>query len=113
MEEAERLSKLIAAVVFHKYAEELPAAEEYAISQDELLLGDLRCLSAMGSINEAENLLFERLESNPNPQILSVAGIFYRELSQLTDEELDKADFSRTEIMDGIQSVERIAASIK
>lgn len=112
MEEAERLSQMIAAVVFQKYAEEIPGVEEYAISQDALLLGDLRRLSLAGHINEAENLLFQRIDQHPDAHNLSVAGIFYRELSQMTDEELSKADFSRTEIMDGIASIERIAAAL-
>lgn len=112
MEEAERLSKLIAAVVFQKYAEEIPVAEEYAISQDALLLGDLRRLCLAGRINEAENLLFQRIEQHPDANNLSVASIFYRELSQMTDEELDKADFSRIEIMDGIASIQRIADAL-
>ena len=111
MEEAERLTKLIAAVVFQKHMEEEQGVQEYAISQDAMLLGDLRRMVMTGEINEAENLLFERLQQKPTPQAFSAAGIFYRELSALTDEALRQANFSRQEIMDGLRSVERIAQS--
>lgn len=109
MEEAERLTKLIAAVVFQKHLEEEQSGVEYSISQDEMLLGDLRRMTQAGSINEAENLLFERLLADPTSHNFSVAGIFYEELSQLTDEELNCASFSRQEIMEGLQALERIA----
>lgn len=109
MEEAERLTKLIAAVVFQKHLEEEQSGVEYSISQDEMLLGDLRRMTQAGSINEAENLLFERLLADPTSHNFSVAGIFYEELSQLTDEELNLAQFSRQEIMEGLQGLKRIA----
>lgn len=113
MEEAERLTKLIAAVVFQKKIEEEQSGLKYAISQDALLLGDLRRMTSTGGINEAENLLFERLLLQPNSHNFSVAGIFYGELSQLTDDELNKANFSRQEIMEGLQSVERLTDAYK
>lgn len=111
MEEAERLTKLIAAVVFQKHLEEELGDQEYTISQDAMLLGDLRRMVLAGEINRAENHLFERLQQEPTSQTFSAAGIFYQELSALTDDELRQADFSRQEIMDGLQSVERIAQS--
>lgn len=113
MEEAERLTKLIAAVVFQKKVEEEQSGLKYAISQDAMLLGDLRRMTSTGDINEAENFLFERLLLQPNSHNFSVAGIFYGELSQLTDDELNKANFSRQEIMEGLQSVERLADAYK
>lgn len=113
MEEAERLTKLIAAVVFQKHIEEEQSGVEYSIPQDAMLLGDLRRMTQAGNINEAENLLFERLLVEPTSHNFSVAGIFYRELSQLTDEELNLANFSRHEIVEGLQSIERIAKSSK
>lgn len=111
MEEAERLTKMIAAVVFQKHLEEDQRGEEYVISQDAMLLGDLRRMTMTGDINGAENLLFDRLMFEPSSYNFSVAGIFYRELSELTDGELNQAKFSRQEIMEGLHAVERIAKS--
>jgi Family of unknown function (DUF6483) len=113
MEEAERLTKLIAAVVFQKHLENEQSGVEYSISQDAMLLGDLRRMTHNGNINEAENLLFERLLADPGDHNFSVAGIFYRELSRMTDDELKHASFSREEIMEGLQSIERIAKAYK
>lgn len=112
MEEAERLSKLIAAVVFQKKLVEEQSGVAYSIPQDAMLLADLRGMVLNGNINEAENLLFERLTTNPTSQTFTVAGIFYKELSELTDVALNSTGFSRQEIMEGIQSVDRIAATI-
>lgn len=113
MEEAERLTKLLAAVVFQKKMEEEQGGVKYAISQDAMLLSDLRRMTSTGKINEAENLLFDRLILDPNSHNFSVAGIFYRELSRLTDAELNQANFSRQEIMEGLQAVERLADTCK
>jgi hypothetical protein len=113
MEEAEKLTKLIAAVVFQKHLEEEQSGVEYGISQDAMLLGDLRRMTLAGKINEAENLLFERLFADPTSHNFSVAGIFYEELSQLTDEELNLAAFSRQEIIEGLHSIERLAKACK
>jgi len=82
MEEAERLTKLIAAVVFQKHIEEEQSGVAYSISQDAMLLGDLRRMTLTGNINEAENLLFERLSVEPTSHNFSVAEIFYRDLAK-------------------------------
>jgi hypothetical protein len=49
-------------------------------------------MTKAGNINEAENFCLKGL-LDPTSHNFSVAGIFYQELSQLTDEELNLANF--------------------
>jgi len=58
-------------------------------------------------INEAENLLFEMLEVN-NQDHLIIATDFYNRLSNLTDKELEEADFSKYEISNGINEIKTL-----
>lgn len=59
-------------------------------------------------INEAENLLFDEIERDPNPSYLAVGVHFYEDLQELSDEELEAADFSREEIAEGLEALQRL-----
>ena len=109
MDEAEKLTKFIAAVIFQKQADEPVAGEEYVIRHNELLLAERRHLKADGRINDAENRLFEVLTRDPSQCNLTVAATFYEELAELRDDQLALAGFPREEILEGIRAVARIA----
>lgn len=70
---------------------------------DTLYSALLQLLSA-GRINEAENLLFERLNTADIGQ-LRLALDFYRRVNELDDKTLEEADFSREEIQSGLADV--------
>ncbi len=55
-------------------------------------------------INEAENNLLEQLDVQ-NLDMLKVSLLFYDRLNQMSDKELEEAEFSREEVKDGIQTV--------
>ena len=59
-------------------------------------------------INEAENLLFDEIERDPQPSFLAVGVHFYEDLQELSDEELEAADFSREEIAEGLEALKRL-----
>jgi hypothetical protein len=59
------------------------------------------------SVNEAENLLFEKIDPNKNDH-LTVALEFYSKLNSMTDSELEYADFSREEIAKGLHEVKAL-----
>lgn len=60
-------------------------------------------------INEAENLLFDEIEPGiPQPSFLAVGVHFYEDLQELSDEELEAADFSREEIAEGLEALKRL-----
>lgn len=61
------------------------------------LLGEMK-------INEAENLLFESIESD-DKNFLTVALDFYSRLNEFDDDTLEAHDFSREEILSGIKEI--------
>ena len=68
----------------------------------------LRQLAATGKICKAEDLLFDALKMRPTPLCLKTARMFYRDINTLTDEQLDKCNFSRKEILDGMWDAEHV-----
>lgn len=58
-------------------------------------------LAARGKINEAENQLWEQLDGT-DQEDFKMAILFYEYLNNLTDEELEQADYSREEISQGL-----------
>jgi len=76
-------------------------------TETDLLFVLLCDLIAKKSINEAENLLFDWLDQD-NSDHFMIATDFYRRLNGFTDEELVDADFSREEIVSGLNEVNAI-----
>lgn len=64
----------------------------------------LHALVAQRKICEAEDLLFSEME-NTTLETLDAAIQFYTDLNQLSDEELEHANFSRDEIKTGLDEV--------
>ena len=55
-------------------------------------------------INDAENILFEKLETN-NLMYATIATRFYNKLKGLSDEKLQKSNYSRDEILQGLNDM--------
>ena len=55
-------------------------------------------------INDAENILFEKLETN-NLMYTTIATRFYDKLKGLSDEKLQKSNYSRDEILQGLNDM--------
>ena len=55
-------------------------------------------------INDAENILFEKLETN-NLMYATIATRFYDKLKGLSDEKLQKSNYSREEILQGLNDM--------
>lgn len=82
---------------------ELPEDEDKYTGLDRVYRR-LKDLVDAGEINEAENLLTDELDTDSN-DCLEMALTFYMYLNQLKDDELYTANYSREEIVDGINSV--------
>lgn len=97
------LSRVISLLVFGKSAITLyeNEEEEVKIGGGVPLRDELDLLVLAGKINEAENLLFERLDFSSEKD-LAITLSFYEKLNQMTDDELKSADFSREEIFEGL-----------
>ncbi len=81
----------------------LPDAED-KYSDTDRIFRKLRDLVDAGEINEAENQLYENLDEN-DTEHLEMALTFYMYLNQLDDDTLFMANYSREEIVEGINSV--------
>lgn len=106
MRQIQLMTDAINKLVFHKDVNRVEMFEEDgSISGGGLLYHRLKALVAKGSINEAENLLFEHLDDSPLPEYFVVALNFYKDLAALPDAELVAARFSRGEIRDGLSEI--------
>jgi len=99
--------QLIAKVFFKKDTIKYEIIDESNITQADLLHKELVGLLNSLRINEAENLLFERIRTN-DLNYLAVALDFYRRINELNDEELEEADFSRDEIKSGLEEISKM-----
>lgn len=80
---------------------ELQDKEKYTITDH--LHKTLLSLISQGRINEAENLLYQELDNNK--KYMELALDFYERLNNFDDEFLEKNDFSRAEIEEGLKEV--------
>lgn len=102
LRQVEGLTRFLAKVLLGKDTISYHIIDDASHSDTDLLFYRLRELESSGGINEAEELLFDELESG-NERYLEVALDFYSRLNELSDEELEARNFSREEILDGIK----------
>lgn len=100
------LTRVLSRMFFGKDTVSYPMPDETAQGQDDPL--HLRLLDLLASLqfNEAENLLFERVESG-NLQHLAIALDFYARLNALDDKVLTSGGFTREEVYQGLQDIAR------
>ena len=104
MREIESLLHVITDIYLEKEETEyIPTGKEEDYQIDRLYQ-QLEDLWNQKKINEAENLLFEKIEIS-NRDYLKIAVNLYRKMNRLSDEELEKYQFSREEISQGLKEV--------
>lgn len=59
-------------------------------------------------LSEAEDILFDNLDKLSSSQVVSIADWFYRKLNTLSDQELLQGNFSRNEIFQGMDDINRL-----
>lgn len=82
--------------------------EEYEVNgrtTDKLLPETLRQMAQQGNINDAEDLLFEQLETHHTADDIAAAVEFYRLLAHFDDQLLEEADYTRAEIVEGLHEI--------
>ena len=77
-------------------------------TETDMLYLKLQALLEEKSINEAESLLFSRLDPQ-DVEYMRLAIDFYSKLNDMSDDELESCDFSREEINDGYLGGQRTA----
>lgn len=92
--------RVILKILFHveEQQEEIRLADENA----EETLYRLVELAKQGKINEAENLLYEELDTD-NREQLKMGLAFYDFINGFSEEELERAKYSREEIKFGME----------
>ena len=103
----EDMARLCSEVLFAKHTEPLPVFDEQGnVTENGVLYGRLRMLCSGGRVNEAENLLFDRLDAPGGEALLPAAVQFYKDIQNWEDAALEQAGFSRAEIRDGLAEVQ-------
>ena len=113
MRQIEIISRTLAKIIFNKETTEYMIIDFQQLTETDVIYNKLLKLIDERKINEAENLLFEQieteLEENPESRIyLEVAIDFYSRLNDLSDKTLEDCGFEREEIDDGIREVAEI-----
>jgi len=104
MRQIEGITTAIAELVFNKPSSRYEMQTEIRHSDSDLLYILLCNMLETKNINGAEDLLFDTIEVNNHDHFL-IAVDFYDKLNKMTDKELNKADFSRNEIEQGLNEV--------
>ncbi len=88
---------------------------ENSIENDSVILKEDQLLEIMikkyiseGQINKAEDMLFEAIEDRKSSRNLELAVFFYETISKWDDERLMKCNFSKAEIVDGLNEVKSL-----
>ncbi|WP_286910467.1 DUF6483 family protein [Clostridium sp. UBA1652] len=88
---------------------------ESSIENDSVILKEDQLLEIMikkyiseGQINKAEDMLFEAIEDRKSSRNLELAVFFYETISKWDDEKLNKCNFSKAEIVDGLNEVKSL-----
>ena len=110
MRQIEMLGRFLEKLIFNKETTvyEVIIDEEGNITPAGLLYLELNTMIKEGRINEAENLLFDRIEATYDNEYLEIAIDFYSQVNNLTDEFLEEHDFSREEAMEGLSKVKQL-----
>jgi archaellum biogenesis ATPase FlaH len=108
LREIENLSRFLARAIFHKEAALELIDEQGYITEGGALYQRLRALLAENKICEAEDLLFDEFEQLPQRQRMEAALQFYQDVQSLSGEQLRNANFSRQEIPDGLEAIQRM-----
>ena len=98
------LTKSIAHLILGKSEIEYELPKEREYSRVDTLYVKLIELVNMGQINEAEDLLFDEINPSDMRQF-EMAMSFYLYLNDFGDDYLEKNNYSRDEITEGIRSI--------
>ena len=98
------IADTIAAIIFRKTEVAYEIQDEANHTDTDMLFLRLLKMLDEGRINEAENMLFDALDTNDTNYLL-LAVDFYQRLNDKSDDELERGGFSRDEVKDGFCEV--------
>lgn len=112
LRQIENFANFIAKLIFNKDTTDYVLKSNSDGDEIDRLYWRLSELVIEGKINEAENILFDEIDPS-NKKYLELAVDFYSKLNLLSDEFLEKHDFSREEIEEGLNSAAAIFGVVK
>lgn len=107
MRQIELMVDFIAKIVFKKDSIKFNIYDESNSSETNILYERLIDLINQNKIDEAENLLFDKVNNN-DLVYLRIAIDFYDRINKLSDEDLQKGNFTREEIKLGIEDMAKL-----
>ncbi|MCR1949819.1 DUF6483 family protein [Clostridium sp. DSM 100503] len=102
------LSKNIGKTIMHKKEDSTEIINLDNCDSTNMLWIVLKGLVYRQEYNKAENILFEEININKSLDIYNVAIDFYDLLFKETDKELERGNFSREEIFQGLRELNNI-----
>ena len=108
----ESLGEAGAKVLFNKERRDSIVFDIEAMGEGEILAIILKKLTYEGKFNEAENIIFDKLEKEPTKELCKVASEFYNTLLTKSNEELLLNNFSKEEIYQGLEDIDYIERSL-
>lgn len=107
MRQIEDMVRIIVKVLFGKDLFKYEIIDEANLTQTNMLYANLMALVSQRKLCEAEDLLYESIESG-NADHARIALDFYDTINALSDDELESSNFSREEIKDGLKQITAI-----
>jgi len=104
MRQIENIVRFLASVLFHKDMIKYEIKDELNLTETDILYNDIKQLVEKHEICKAENLLYEKIDAN-NKRDMELAIDFYQTINLFSDEELERCNFSRDEISDGLRNI--------
>lgn len=101
LDQIQNLTLLISKVFFKKSTAKYELESELNNTDCDSLYNKLNKLILQGKLCEGEDLLYKNIDTS-NIKYLEIAVDFYESLNLLSDSELQKANFSREEINEGL-----------
>lgn len=103
-----KLSKNMAKMMFHKEKNSDDIINVSNASSDDFLPIVIKNLIYKKDYNKAEDILFEEIHKNASERNYKLALNFYNILSEKSDAELKESNFSKDEIFQGLNDLEKI-----
>lgn len=103
--EIENFSKFVMAL-FKK--QKIKIEEEAVFTNEDYLWYRLQEMIYNGGVNRGENILFEAIEKEPKLEYLKLAEKFYSEAIKMSDDYLEKQNYSRKEIYESLDQIKII-----
>ncbi|MGO5075797.1 DUF6483 family protein [Clostridium sporogenes] len=103
----EQFGKSLGKTVFNKKEETSKKINIDQMSSKEIFKIIFNKLIHEENYNKAEDLIFDELEKNNCPEVYRMAIEFYNSLLKKSDEELNKSNFSRKEIYEGLDDIKK------